>query len=207
MAMGLAVTWCDALRRLMGRAAPRQQGPNEVRHRFSPPCDHDNLKVLQHDILRDDGEQDITCSTDGAWGPVRQQTSCSTRRWLRRGGWCWRWWFVCVWGVGGVKREIGCQYHQSTFCWPREARGSHLSPAQMLFGHSSTGRDSGGDLVQPCAPAGRVSIITGLTQSCVRKPSVFYSEGLWLMMCGGEKLQNVSGGIWFSGSSQPSNEE
>lgn len=36
--MGLAVTWCDASRRLMGRAAPRQQGPNEVRHRFSPPA-------------------------------------------------------------------------------------------------------------------------------------------------------------------------
>ncbi|KAM3612860.1 uncharacterized protein V6R79_015790 [Siganus canaliculatus] len=49
MAMGLAVTWCDTLRRLMGRAALHQQGPNEVRHRFSPH-DHDNVKVPQHAI-------------------------------------------------------------------------------------------------------------------------------------------------------------
>lgn len=47
--MGLAGTWCDTLQRLMGRAALHQQGPNEVQHRFSPR-DHNNVKVLQHDI-------------------------------------------------------------------------------------------------------------------------------------------------------------
>lgn len=54
MAMGLAVTWCDTPRRLMGRAALHQQGPNEVRHRFSPR-DHDNVKVPQRAICENDG--------------------------------------------------------------------------------------------------------------------------------------------------------
>lgn len=36
------------LRRLMGRAALHQQGPNEVRHRFSPH-DHGNVKVPRRD--------------------------------------------------------------------------------------------------------------------------------------------------------------
>lgn len=44
--MGLAVTWCNTVRRLMGRAALHQQTRNEVQHRFSP-YDHDNVKVLQ----------------------------------------------------------------------------------------------------------------------------------------------------------------
>lgn len=46
--MGLAETRRVTLRRLMGRAALHQQGPNEVRHRFSPHHDG-NVKVPRHD--------------------------------------------------------------------------------------------------------------------------------------------------------------
>lgn len=48
MAMGLAETRCVTLRHLMGRAALHQQGPNGVRHRFSPHH-HDNVKVQRRD--------------------------------------------------------------------------------------------------------------------------------------------------------------
>ncbi|CAK6971990.1 hypothetical protein JOB18_040913, partial [Scomber scombrus] len=74
--MGLAVTWCDTPQHLMGRAALHQQGPNEVRHRFSPH-DHDNVKVLQHAIC-EMMVQDITCSADGVHGPARHQASNNT---------------------------------------------------------------------------------------------------------------------------------
>lgn len=64
--------------------------------------------------------QDITCSADGAFRPVRHQTSRKTL------GWLWK---------------IRHQYHQSTFCWPWKGSPVFL---QMLFGHTATGQHDSG---------------------------------------------------------------
>lgn len=66
--------------------------------------------------------------------------------------------------------------------WPRGADD----------GTAQTG-DAGGDLVRHGAP-GRVSIITGLTQSCVRTQSMFYRGGR-LTDDGEGKLPNGRSGI------------
>lgn len=93
--MGLAVTWCDTARRLMGQAALHQRGPNEVRHRFSPR-DHDNVKVPEHAICEKDAWQDISRSADGVCRLARHQALPNNT--LDD--------FV----------EISHQYHQSTLC-------------------------------------------------------------------------------------------
>ncbi|KAF0039857.1 hypothetical protein F2P81_008092 [Scophthalmus maximus] len=49
----------------MGRAALHQQGPNEVRHRFSP-CDHDNVKLLERELKDPSGN-----------GPSTRRLRCS----------------------------------------------------------------------------------------------------------------------------------
>lgn len=140
MAMGLAVTWCDTPRRLMGRAALHQQGPNEVRHRFSPR-DHGNVKVPQHAIC----EKIVTGHHLLSWWRVRTSQASNLLTAL------------------GRLRQIRHQYHQSTFCWPWKR---HLlfpmSPGHTPKGqHNSDGRHTRGDLVEHGAP-GHVSIITGL---------------------------------------------
>lgn len=70
--------------------------------------------------------------------------------------------------------------------WPRGRRRRDDN------GTAQTG-DAGGDLVRHGAP-GRVSIITGLTQSCVRTQSMFYRGGL-LTDGGGGQLPNGCSGI------------
>lgn len=69
--MGLAVTWCNTVRRLMGRAALHQQTPNEVQHRFSP-YDHGNVKELQLALCETvvSGRHLLSI-----YGPARHQTS------------------------------------------------------------------------------------------------------------------------------------
>lgn len=92
MAMGLAVTWCDAPRRLMGRAAPRQQGPNEVRHRFSPPATTTISRCCNMTFCEMTAGRTSPAQLMGREGQSGSKLPSSTPGWPRR------WW-------GGVNKE------------------------------------------------------------------------------------------------------
>lgn len=185
MAMGLAVTWCDTPQRLMGRAALHQQGPNEVRHRFSPR-DHDNVKVPQHAI-------------------------CET---MVAGHHLLSWWRVWTSQASNLQTTLGRlskirhQYHQSTFCWPWK-RHPILSSPRVVWPHTHRTTQLRWE-TQEATLSNIVHwdmflLLQVWRQSCARTQSMLYGEGFWLMM--GGKLQKGYSGIWFTGFSLHCNEE
>lgn len=102
MAMGLAVTWCDAPWRLMGRAAPRQQGPNEVRHRFSPPATTTISRCCNMTFCEMTAGRTSPAQLMGREGQSGSKLPpCSTHRWLGREDGCW--W--CCWGGANKERN------------------------------------------------------------------------------------------------------
>lgn len=112
MAMGLAVTWCDTLQHLMGRAALHQQGPNEVQRRFSPR-DHDNVRALQHAI----------CETTLAGHHLLSRWRvCTSRASNLRAALGWLW-------------KISHQYHQLTFFWPWRLATRAQGNTTLMVGH------------------------------------------------------------------------
>lgn len=178
MAMGLAVTWCDTPRRLMGRAALHQQGPNEVRHRFSPR-DHDNVKVPQRAIC----ETTVAGHHLLSWWRVRASQASNLRTTL---GWL---------------RQIRHQYHQSTFCWPW-GRHPRPLPGHVVWPHAHRTTQLGGGRHRrrPCRTQ-----CTGTCFYYYRSGGSHAPEhracftGRAFDWWWGGKLQKGCGGIWFTG--------
>lgn len=185
MAMGLAVTWCDTPRRLMGRAALHQQGPNEVRHRFSPR-DHDNVKVLQHAIC----ETTVAGHHLLSWWRVWTSQASNLQTTL---GWLWK----NQASISSIDllltmKKTPHPLHPHVV-WPNTHRTTRL--------RWETQEATLSNIVH----WDMFLLLQVWRQSCARTQSMFYGEGFWLMM--GGKLQKGCSGIWFTGSSLHCNEE
>lgn len=185
MAMGLAVTWCDTPRRLMGRAALHQQGPNEVRHRFSP-CDHDNVKVPRRAIC----EKMVTGHHLLGWWSVWTSQASN----LQKSTWMTLENQASIPSIDLLltmkntpdplpSRVVWSHTHRTTqLRWEtREATLSNIVHWDMFL------------------------LLQVWRQSCTGTQSMFYGEGFWLMM--GGKLEKGCSGISFTGFSLHCNEE
>lgn len=171
MAMGLAVTWCDTPRRLMGRAAFRQQRPNEVRHRFSPH-DHDNVKVLRLAIC----EMMVAGHHLLSWWRVWTSQASDLQTTLE-----------CLWksGINTINRPSADHEKDAT---------SSTSPCCLTTcpqENTTQMGDTEGDLVVRSA-LGRVSIITGPVAVMHQNTKHVLREGFWLMIGGGWRKAAVT---------------
>ena len=186
MAMGLAVTWCDTPRRLMGRAALHQQGPNEVRHRFSPR-DHDNVKVPQRAICENDG---------GRTSPAQLMDQPGIKPSKQPLGWLWE------------EKKSGTNTINRPSVDHEKDTPSSSSP--VLFGHTPTGqhKSDGRHRRRPCRTQCTGTCFYYYRSGGSHAPehrACFTGRAFDWWRRG--KLQKGCSGIWFTGFLLHCNEE
>lgn len=124
--------------------------------------------------------QDITCSADGACGPVKLPNSS----WMTLG-----------------KSVIGII--NRTFCWPWN--GHPPLPRVWPHNHRTAELKTQETTLSGVVHWDMFLLLQVWRQSSSRTQSMFYGEGFWLMM--GGKLQKGCSVVWFTGFSLHCNEE